>query len=76
MLNVDRVPHMGWNAVKNLQPGLPLLAGVESEPQFYFVHSYYVEPTDAGITWLTLLLLSVAVGNAFTVTVADCPETV
>ena len=44
-LNADRlkVPHMGWNTIdlayNTLWEGLP------TTPYFYFVHSYYVEPS-------------------------------
>ncbi len=38
-----KIPHMGWNAVKVVQPH-PLLEGIEKEDEFYFVHSYYPQP--------------------------------
>ncbi len=44
-----KVPHMGWNRVRMLQPA-PILAGLPEEPFFYFVHSYYVEPADSNVT--------------------------
>jgi glutamine amidotransferase len=34
-----RVPHMGWNTVTPRAEN-PLLAGLESDNRFYFVHSY------------------------------------
>ena len=34
-----RVPHMGWNEL-DIQQKDPLLAGLASQPWFYFVHSY------------------------------------
>jgi len=37
-----KVPHMGWNEVRQ-QPH-PLWAGIEDDARFYFVHSYYVAP--------------------------------
>lgn len=37
------IPHMGWNAV-NLQKESRLFKGVPAGGEFYFVHSYYVEP--------------------------------
>ena len=40
-----KVPHMGWNRV-HLRRRPPIFAGVEDESHFYFVHSYYVAPTD------------------------------
>ena len=39
-----KVPHMGWNAV-SFNDDSALTDGIKSgEDQFYFVHSYYVEP--------------------------------
>lgn len=41
-----RVPHMGWNTVRRTKP-CTLLDPDEDELRYYFVHSYYVECTDA-----------------------------
>ncbi len=38
-----RIPHMGWNGLKRKQDSL-LLKNVPEDAEFYFVHSYYVEP--------------------------------
>ncbi len=38
-----RIPHMGWNGLTMQQDSL-LLKGVPSDAEFYFVHSYYVQP--------------------------------
>jgi len=43
-----KVPHMGWNQLTWSQP-CPLLEGLEPGRHFYFVHSYYVEPTDTAL---------------------------
>jgi glutamine amidotransferase len=44
-----KVPHMGWNQIrKHQQP--PHLRGVPDGAYVYFVHSYYVVPTDAALT--------------------------
>ena len=40
-----KVPHMGWNNV-NVNFQHPALAGVPQGSYFYFVHSYYADPTD------------------------------
>ncbi|HQR19827.1 MAG TPA: imidazole glycerol phosphate synthase subunit HisH [Burkholderiaceae bacterium] len=40
-----KVPHMGWNRVRQSQDH-PLWAGVPDDSWFYFVHSYYVVPRD------------------------------
>ena len=36
----DKVPHMGWNTLKNTNSGL--FAGFDKEEFVYFVHSFYV----------------------------------
>jgi glutamine amidotransferase len=41
-----KIPHMGWNEVKVVQPH-PLLEGIRAGDEFYFVHSYYPQPADA-----------------------------
>ena len=38
-----KIPHIGWNSVKVLQQH-PLLADIDKEDEFYFVHSYYPQP--------------------------------
>jgi glutamine amidotransferase len=47
VLDAAPLPHIGWNSVRNETPSI--LAGLEPDPLFYFVHSYAVRPTDAGI---------------------------
>lgn len=45
-----KVPHMGWNAV-SFEEGAPITEGLESgKDQFYFVHSYHIEPSDPSLT--------------------------
>ncbi|HOA51125.1 MAG TPA: imidazole glycerol phosphate synthase subunit HisH [Thermogutta sp.] len=39
------IPHMGWNQVRQECP-TPLMRDIPDESYFYFVHSYYVVPTD------------------------------
>ncbi len=47
-----KVPHMGWNTVRFLQPAAPLGAGLRTDGEaFYFVHSYYVEPAERALVW-------------------------
>lgn len=43
-----KVPHMGWNGL-TVKRSAPPLAGIATGAYFYFVHSYYVEPTDPGV---------------------------
>jgi glutamine amidotransferase len=38
-----KVPHMGWNNVRQPRPH-PLWAGIDDGARFYFVHSYFVVP--------------------------------
>lgn len=42
-----KVPHMGWNTVE-LATDHPVWEGLGTSPCFYFVHSYYPVPSDAG----------------------------
>jgi imidazole glycerol-phosphate synthase subunit HisH len=44
-----KVPHMGWNRVAQDRPH-PMWAGVPDGAYFYFVHSYYAEPTDPALS--------------------------
>jgi glutamine amidotransferase len=39
-----KVPHMGWNQVHQASPH-PLWRGIPQDARFYFVHSYYAQPT-------------------------------
>jgi len=43
-----KVPHMGWNRVRQLGSH-PLWEGVPDEAHFYFVHSFHVEPAERAI---------------------------
>jgi len=44
-----KIPHMGWNTV-SFEPGDAITEGLKSgEDQFYFVHSYYIEPEDKSL---------------------------
>ena len=40
-----RIPHMGWNLAIPVRPD-PLIAGLEKEARFYFVHSYHLVCSD------------------------------
>ena len=42
-----RVPHVGWNQIEGIRPD-PLLEDVPEGSFFYFVHSFFVEPDNAG----------------------------
>ena len=43
-----KVPHMGWNRVRIVQPH-PIFENIPDGSYFYFVHSYYPRPDDAAI---------------------------
>ncbi len=42
------VPHMGWNQLEIRRPA-PIFGGLADGTYVYFVHSYYVVPTDASV---------------------------
>ena len=41
-----KVPHMGWNRVVPTDTSHPLWRGTGEQPWFYFVHSYFAQPSD------------------------------
>jgi len=43
-----KVPHMGWNQVHQVTRH-PMWQGIKQDSRFYFVHSYYVQPTGPDI---------------------------
>lgn len=43
-----KVPHIGWNEVHQAV-GHPLWQGIADAARFYFVHSYYAEPTEPAL---------------------------
>jgi imidazole glycerol-phosphate synthase subunit HisH len=44
-----KIPHMGWNRVRQARPH-PMWRDVPELSYFYFVHSYYARPSDPGLT--------------------------
>lgn len=48
-VNDLKVPHMGWNSLDLKNPEDPVWQGMGEHPYFYFVHSYYPLPEDAGM---------------------------
>ena len=44
-----KIPHMGWNNVVRINGGSSLLDGVGENADFYFVHSYVIQPEDSSI---------------------------
>jgi glutamine amidotransferase len=66
-----KVPHMGWNQVQQTRTH-PLWQNITNGERFYFVHSYFVDPTDqecvVGTTDYGLLFTSaVARDNIFAI---------
>lgn len=59
-----KVPHMGWNRVRQARPHL-LWHGIDDASWFYFVHSYYVAPTDPEV-----VVGEATYGDTFTCVVA------
>lgn len=43
-----KVPHMGWNTLEPTGPSR-LLEGLPADASVYFVHSYYVVPSDSAV---------------------------
>lgn len=57
-----KIPHMGWNTVRFLQPESALATGLTREGEaFYFVHSFHCVPADPA-----LVLAECDYGGAFT----------
>jgi glutamine amidotransferase len=49
-----KVPHVGWNQVDtSSSTPCPLFAGIPSGSNFYFTHSYVVEPSDPAVVAAT-----------------------
>lgn len=44
-----KIPQMGWNQIAQHQTH-PLWQGIEDQSRFYFVHSYFVQPSNDSIT--------------------------
>jgi len=43
-----KIPHMGWNQVKQ-KVSHPVFYGIPDGANFYFAHSYYVDPDDKSV---------------------------
>ena len=43
-----KIPHMGWNSL-SFPKASPLFDGIDENSFVYFVHSYYMQPTDKSI---------------------------
>lgn len=61
-----KIPHMGWNTVRFVQPASPLQAGLLADGEsFYFVHSFHCVPDDP-----SLVLAECDYGRPFTAAIA------
>ncbi|HLZ35748.1 MAG TPA: imidazole glycerol phosphate synthase subunit HisH [Nitrospira sp.] len=47
-----KVPHMGWNQV-DMKRACPLFDGIADGSNWYFVHSYFVDPADPTVAATT-----------------------
>jgi len=47
----DQIPHMGWNTVERSKSNKTLFKGINKKERFYFVHTFYPEPTDKEIVF-------------------------
>jgi imidazole glycerol-phosphate synthase subunit HisH len=47
------IPHMGWNQLNRTQADCPIWQGLGETPWMYFVHSFYVEPSDPTVASAT-----------------------
>jgi len=46
-----KIPHMGWNELKIVESGHPVLQGLASGTHVYFVHSYMFRAEDRRAVW-------------------------
>lgn len=44
-----KIPHMGWNDVRYENGSCAILDGVPENSDFYFVHSYVIQPKEKGV---------------------------
>lgn len=44
-----KVPHIGWNSLDFVNGSSPLFDGIDANSDFYFVHSYLIQPGDESI---------------------------
>lgn len=67
------LPHVGWNQVNQVRP-VPLFTGIPDGAEFYFVHSYYVDPatpewtaatTEYGLRFTSVIARDNVMGTQF-----------
>lgn len=59
-----KIPHMGWNRIHKKRR-LPIMAEIDENAYFYFVHSYHVVPKDPGV-----IVTTTDYGKAFVSSIA------
>ena len=68
-----KIPHMGWNQVKQ-KVTHTIFTGIPDNANFYFVHSYYVNPenknliageTEYGVSFPSLIIKDNLIGTQF-----------
>jgi len=47
--NELKIPHMGWNNITYCNGSSKLLSGIPEDSDFYFVHSYVIQPKDPSL---------------------------
>lgn len=47
-----KIPHMGWNALEKRTPNA-MFDGIPDGTYYYFVHSFYAQPTDTAVVAAT-----------------------
>lgn len=72
------IPQMGWNQLEFTQPQHALWSEIGSQPWVYFVHSYYVDPTNSQVKAATVThgnqTVTAAVGQKNLMAVQFHPE--
>lgn len=46
LTGVEKIPHMGWNNIEIIDQSSAIMKRIASGTYFYFVHSYYCDPSD------------------------------
>lgn len=44
-----KIPHMGWNNISYINGGCQLFNSIPKDSNFYFVHSYVIQPDDFSV---------------------------
>jgi glutamine amidotransferase len=44
-----KIPHMGWNSINYTNTFCPLFNGINENTDFYFVHSYVIQPENKDV---------------------------